>query len=219
MSQSALRLMLSTALMAGSAAHAATSSFAADAEGWTSAFNGGQPVVWADGAISVDDKVDEWAYLKAPVSFHEPIAAGGAFSFDLRHAYTGLAPAYGVRVALTSGSTTLITEGAVPTDQWKRYSFALAEGAGWRSFSSTQLDYNTNAPLATLATLNAVLAKLDGVYIATDYTNGNIGNGRGLDRSFIDNVALTAPVPEPQTWAMLAAGLLALGWIARRRSA
>ena len=56
MSRSALRLMLSTALMAGSAAHAANSSFAADAEGWTSAFNGGQPVVWGDGAISVDDK-------------------------------------------------------------------------------------------------------------------------------------------------------------------
>ena len=218
MSAHALRLLLSTALLAGSAAHAATSSFASDAEGWVSAFNGGQPVVWADGAISVDDNIDQWAYLQAPASFHAPIAAGGAFSFDLRHVFTGLAAAYGVRVALTSGSTTLIAEAAIPTDQWQRYSFALTEAAGWRSFSNTQQSYSNLAPLATLATLNAVLADLDGVYIATDYTNGNILNGQ-LDRSFIDNVALTGPVPEPQTWAMLAAGLVALGWIARRRHA
>ncbi len=217
MSASALRLMLSTALLAGSAAHAATSSFDAGAEGWISVNNDNQPVVWTDFAIRVDDKSDGWAYLQAPVSFLSPVAAGGVFSFDLRHAYDGLAPAYGVRAALTGGGFTLIAEAAIPSSAWTRYSFALAEGAGWRSFSDTQQPYRNNAPLASLATLTTVLANLTGVYIATDYTDGNIGNGRGLDRTFIDNVALTAPVPEPQTWAMFAAGLAALGWMARRR--
>lgn len=218
MPATALHLLLSTALLAGSAAHAATSSFAAGADGWVSANNDSQPVVWADGAISVDDKSNGWGYLQAPAKFLDPVAAGGVFSFDLRHVYDGLAPAYGVRVALTGAGTTLIAEATIPTTTWTPYSFALAEGAGWRIFSDTQQPYSTSASLASLSTLSAVLANLTGVFIAADYTDGNLSNGQGLDRTFIDNVALTAPVPEPQTWAMLAAGLVALGWTARRRS-
>ena len=35
----------------------------------------------------------------------------------------------------------------------------------------------------------------------------------------VDNLAFTTPVPEAGTWAMLSAGLLALGFLGRRRGA
>ena len=38
------------------------------------------------------------------------------------------------------------------------------------------------------------------------------------DRFFIDDFAVNAPIPEPQTYAMLLAGLLVLGWGAARRA-
>ena len=34
----------------------------------------------------------------------------------------------------------------------------------------------------------------------------------------IDSVSVTVPVPEPETWALMAAGLAALGWLRRRQS-
>lgn len=215
-----LRLLLAAAVMTGPAAQAATSSFDTDAEGWTSVFNGSSATVdWADGAISAVDITDGWAYLRAPASYLAAITPGGSFSFDLRHEVTGTRPRdYGVRVALTSGSTTVIAEAAAPTSGWLRYSFALAEGAGWRSFSDNQQNYSSSAPLASQATLAAVLADLRSVDIATDYTDANLGNGLGIDRTYIDNVQLlAAPVPEPGSWGLMAAGLGSVGWLARRR--
>ena len=216
-----LRLVLAAALLASSTTQAASSSFNADAEGWTAEGNGNATVDWADGAISMLDVTEGWAYLQAPDSYRAPVAAGGSFSFDLRHEATGTQPrAYGVRVALTSGSTTLIAEAAKPTADWVRYDFALAPSAGWRSFSDLQQRYEDTAPEATLETLTTVLGALTGVYIAADYTDANAFNGLGIDRTFIDNVQLlAAPVPEAEPWAMLAAGLAALGWLAKRRGA
>jgi len=43
---------------------------------------------------------------------------------------------------------------------------------------------------------------------------GNIGN----DRYFIDDFRINAPVPEPETYALLLAGLGLLGFVARRRT-
>ncbi len=213
------KLLLAAVVATCVPAQAMTSTFHTGAEGWTTDSNGDEPVVWNDGGfIDVHDKTDDWAYLKAPASFLAPIAAGGTFSFDLRHeASEGESRNYGVRVALTGAGTTLIAELDAPTDSWMPYVFHLTEGTGWRSFGSTQQDYHAGAPEADLALLNAVLGNLSGVYIATDYTNGNRGNGR-IDRSFIDNVQLlAAPVPEPQPWAMLAAGRMAVGWLSHRR--
>lgn len=219
MPQARVCLLIAAAAVACAPVWATTSTFTTGDEGWTTAFNGIETVVWNDaGFIDVQDRTDEWAYLKAPDSFHAPIAAGGTFSFDLWH-QAGEAESrdYGVRVALTSGSTVLIAEADAPTDFPLNYVFNLTPDAGWRKFGSTQQDYTSGAEAADLAMLNSVLGNLDGVYIATDYTNGNRGNGR-IDRTFIDNVQLlAAPVPEPQPWAMLAAGLMAVGWLSHRR--
>ena len=208
-------LLLAAALAAGAPAHAMTSTFTTGDEGWTTDFNGDEPVAWNDvGFIDVHDKTNDWAYLKAPASFLAPIAAGGSFRFDLRHeAGEGEGRNYGVRVALSGAGTTLIAELDPPTDVWTTYVFPLTEGAGWRSFGSTQQDYHAGAPPADLALLNTVLGGLSGVYIATDYTNGNRGNDR-IDRTFIDNVQLlAAPVPEPDTWHMLLAGAAMLAGV------
>ena len=212
------RLITSAALaaLAATPALAATSSFDTDSEGWISAFNGAEPVMWAAGAIDLRDSNDAWSYLQAPVSYLLPIGVGGSFSFDLRHVTDGVyARNYGVRVALAGNGTTLIAELAPPTDAWLHYSFSLAEGAGWRVFGDTQQNYSTAAPLASLATLGAVLGSLSGVYISTDYTNGTLGNGH-VDRSFVDNVALPGPVPEPGSWVLMLGGLAALGGLSQR---
>jgi len=209
------RLLLAAAVAAVAPAQAMTSSFDTGADGWTAAFNGDEPVVWnAAGFIDVHDNTDDWAYLGAPAGFLAPIAAGGSFRFELRHeASEGESRNYGVRVALTGAGTTLIAELDAPTDFWTTYVFHLTEGAGWRSFGNTQQDDHGGAPEADLTLLNAVLGNLSGVYIATDYTNGNRGNGR-IDRTFIDNVQLlAAPVPEPDTWHMLLAGAAMLAGV------
>ena len=180
-------LLLAAVLAVGAPAHAMTSTFTTGDEGWTTDFNGDEPVAWNDvGFIDVHDKTNDWAYLKAPASFLAPIAAGGSFRFDLRHeAGEGEGRNYGVRVALSGAGTTLIAELDPPTDVWTTYVFHLTEGAGWRSFDSPQ----------------------------RDYTNGNRGNFR-IDRTFIDNVQLlAAPVPEPDTWHMLLAGAAMLAGV------
>jgi hypothetical protein len=44
-------------------------------------------------------------------------------------------------------------------------------------------------------------------------------NSSGDSTAFIDNVSLTAAVPEPETWALMLAGVAGLGFWSRRRSA
>lgn len=205
--------VLAATLCAGSAL-AASSSFNTDAEGWVSAFNGGQPVEWLAGSIAVNDKVDSWAYLQAPAAYLAPMPVGASLGFDLRHEFTGsFSREWGGRVALVGAGLTLIAEQAIPANDWQRYSFELVAGAasGWRIFSNTPQSYSNAAPLASTQQMANVLAALQGVYIATDYTRGTLQQGQ-IDRTGLDNVSLlAAPVPEPGVWLLMLGGLAALG--------
>lgn len=72
--------------------------------------------------------------------------------------------------------------------------FTTASGQGWNSHSIT---FNA---------LGNGLLKFQGIAVSTDGT------------AFIDTVSLTAAVPEPGTYALLLAGLAAVGAVAKRRS-
>jgi Laminin B (Domain IV) len=221
--RSRVAAVLSLAALMTPAGWAATSTFDSGAEGWTSVFNGGQPLEWLGGSIAVNDKTDEWGYVAAPMQFFGDATPGAELSFDLRHEENaGLPRLWGVRVALVGAGLNLISELGIPGTNWARYSFDLASGgvgnAAWRVFSSTQLEYSSNAPLASAQQISAVLSGLQGIYIATDYTRGTLQQGQ-LDRTYLDNVTLTAAVPEPGAWALMLAGLtaVALGIRVRQR--
>ena len=74
--------------------------------------------------------------------------------------------------------------------------FSLVPGAG-NTWAAHQLDFTATADSTTLT--------LSGVYSASGYYIG------------LDQVSVTAAVPEPRTTALLLAGLAMLGGLARRR--
>lgn len=80
---------------------------------------------------------------------------------------------------------------------------------GYALFSGTSLIGGLHA-LGTSATFSGLSAG--------DYTFGFLGLGGGFTAvSFAANAVAVTPVPEPETYAMLLAGLGMIGAIARRR--
>lgn len=202
----------------------AAGSFDAGAEGWSSFGNDGVQPVWADvggnpgGYISQMDSSNSWGYLSAPAAYLAPIASGGQMSFSLRHSFNRGAVAYGVRVALVGGGLTLISEQATPTTSWVDHVFTLNAAGGWRIHSDTQQSYNAGNSAPTVAQFDAVLGALSQVLVAADYTDYNTLTGAtDIDETLLDNFQLSAPVPEPGTWALMAAGLMLMAPALRRR--
>lgn len=201
----------------------AAGSFDSDAEGWSSFGNGAVGPVWESsggnpgGYISQLDSDNSWGYLAAPASYLAPIASGGQMSFSLRHEYNVGTLNYGVRVALVGGGLTLISEQAVPTTGWKNYVFTLDAAGGWRIHGDTQQPYNAANSAPTVAQFDAVLGSLTRVLVAADYTDYNtLTSASHVDRTQLDNFQLSAPVPEPTTWALMAMGLLLTVPVMRR---
>lgn len=88
-------------------------------------------------------------------------------------------------------------------------------GSGWIDLPTTYA--LTAATLTSVTDLSlASAANTNGVSLRfwTDINSGGSG-GRG---AHIDNVQVTGMVPEPETYAMMVAGLALMGFIARRRS-
>lgn len=200
------------------------STFDSDLDGWMLFQNAPPDFEWIaaggnpDGHLGATDNTSDWGYVQAPPKFLTPAQYDGTFSFDLKveslEQPTGFPGIFNVRVGLQGGGLTLINEGALPTLDWVNYSFTLNEssGAGWRKFSDLSQNYSGLAPLATQAEMQAVLAGLTRIVIATDYTLASTdSNVPEVDRTYIDNVRLsTPPVPRRASAALLSPASLAL---------
>lgn len=189
--------------LATGASHAAQVSytFDADAQGVTVTPGGLLTHVQApgNGYLSVQDLDNEDMLLVIPLggaTVDWSGYLGGTLSFDGR-SLNGLPPSwpsFGL-LTLTSAAGSVSFDFVPvddPTSDWTTY--------------SVQLDTATFGP-----TLPLVLATLTGATINLESGNGPV------EVVGIDNLKITAAVPEPQTWALLLAGLGMVGAAALRK--
>lgn len=189
---------------------AAISSFDLGPEGWTAAGDVEGTLEWQatggnpGGHVIVDDRtIGGVTYYVAPTAFlgNQSATLGTSLTFDLMQVYPGSPNQFdSPDVVLQGGGLTLVydTPANPGNGVWTSYSILL-DAPGWK------LDSVSGAQ-ATSGQFAAVLSGLTALRIRAEYQTG-------ADVGHLDNVAL---VPEPETWAMLAVGLIAVGVAGRR---
>lgn len=166
---------------------------------------GGNP----GGYISATDPSSETFFFHAPAPFLGNLSAyaGGTLSFDALYTPHFNEWRGDPDIVLSNGTTTLFYLGtANPGADWTHVSVSLAPGAGWKVGG-----FLSGGSAATAADFASVLASVAILRIRGEFLEG-VEETTGLD-----NVMLTA-VPEPGTWAMLAAGLGLMAFAGRRRA-
>lgn len=135
-------------------------------------------------------------YFNAPASWlgNWSAYAGGTISYDIK-VISGSSVFFDPDVIISNGSNSVSWATTVspynPSRNWVHYEVAL-----------TTANFGAN--------LASVLSNVTRLQIRGEWINGTEQEG-------FDNVMLTAAIPEPQTYAMLLAGLGLLGFAARRR--
>jgi len=137
-------------------------------------------------------------YGKTTVTFSSTLAKGSAGS---------------------SGGWTLLNGGATPSSAGGNYPGALM------SFSNSVLQGTSSLAAGTTNSLDTVLGllRLDNAGYKTMHLSYDVYPVDGNTAPRVDNSGLyigsfTAAVPEPGTYALMLAGLGAVGWVARRRA-
>lgn len=223
----ALTVLIAAAVPSSLAAQTiAASSFDSNNDGWrygsftTASCAPGAASHVASGGVSggfvrLVDACTYNAYL-APSTYggNQSAAYGGSFSFYLRA--TGASTNYPV-MTLYDGTTLLQYFGpAAPNAaSFTPYTVGFTE-LGWQIAS----DGVASGAAATQSQFQTVIANLTKVAINADWSLGG-------DQVDLDEVKFCGPqgcapsttVPEPSTVALLSAGLLAVGLVARRRRA
>jgi hypothetical protein len=105
-------------------------------------------------------------------------------------------------ILIGNGQAYVYQQSANPGSTWQQFGATL-DGAGWRRGMLA-------GPAVDSSEFQAALGNVSALYVRGEYING-INETTGLD-----NVALN-PVPEPETWAMLLAGLGVVAWARRRQ--
>lgn len=192
----------------------ASSQFDTGPEGWTVAGDATPPRWFAPGYIEATDlgNGQSW-YWNAPSQFLGNQLGAISLSFSLQ----ATPPAPGSRtnwdvVLIGAGRVLAMDLPAYPNDtSWAGYNINFAAG-NWSVIASNP-SQGLVTPLAlrtaTPADMQSVMSHLDQLYIRGEYST-NIDTGR------LDNVVLAA-VPEPETWAMLLAGLSLVAAVKQRR--
>jgi hypothetical protein len=203
------RLLIAASLLAlsATATHAnITSSFDSGLEGWVGA--GGAVSFGASGGnaggyLRQLDTLNTWMSVSAPASFLGNLSPylGGALSFDAKnisnHASDLQSGPWFGRVAITgSGGTASLDVAGTGAG------LPLRDGL-WHSYGAT-LD-----PALWSGNLAGALAGTTAITLSLEFNNAIV------ETAGLDNFQITA-VPEPGTWALLGAGLLAVLRRARR---
>jgi hypothetical protein len=159
--------------------------------GFVRGLDAGEGAVWLFNAPS--------AYLGDLSAFY-----GGNLSFYLRQFTTPqpfVTPLPDVKI-IGNGMSIVIDAGADPNNSWTLYSVDLAPGA-WH------LD-TLDGALASAADIQAVLSEVMSFRLRAEYSSNRDSDG-------LDTVVLSA-IPEPETCALMLAGLGVVGFAARRRA-
>ena len=196
------------------------STFDSDAEGWTliGHLTGPfvSPPVWSAGQLTHSAPSGDAggnSFFMAPTSFltalKSPSAIGGSISFDIgsSHETGDTFFSFIADVQVRAGTTRLRyvfpSEPSFPT----HVSLDFTTSFPWH-ISTSAIDAG---PLADQTQINSVLAGATGLFIRAEYWSS-----ASPETAILDNVRIAA-IPEPETYAMMLAGLGLLGFIARRR--
>jgi hypothetical protein len=210
--------VLALAAIAAPAANAASSTFNSNAEGWSALGDIAGPLTWSGsggnpaGNVSIVDSVTGGVtYFVAPAAFlgNQSAALGTSLTFDLKQVFPGAADQFdSPDVILVGGGVTVTFD--LPTNpangSWTSYAVPLT-AAAWH--------LNSLAGAApTAAQFLTALSGLTALEIRAEYQTGS-------DTGSLDNVFLTstAPIPEPETYALMLLGFGALAAATRRRVA
>ncbi|TWT85263.1 Laminin B (Domain IV) [Posidoniimonas polymericola] len=208
-------LLFSLAALTSAGAHAASSTFDVDDEGWTiigDAQSGtGSPDYLAAGGnpgghIAAADNVlgGTW-YFQAPAKFHGDFsfAYGADLTFDLMQ--SSISSQFDDEDVILRGGGLFLTYDTSmnPGVAWTSYSVPLEETAGWTVGGSSP------AAAPTAAEMMQVLSDLTDLQIRGEYRSGS-------DTGSLDNVAL---IPAPGGLSLAAAGLALAVRGGRRRGA
>lgn len=183
------------------------STFDSDSESWTLdtstteltwASSGGNP----DGYLRFADAVQGAAFVIAPTSYHGDwgtLYEGGSLSFDHKVFQIGNGPAFNTsRIEISGSGGSAFYLGSVFADEdWVTRSVSISE-LDWNVASGTWADL--------LNDVTDLRIQIEGV-----------SNNSPTDINGIDNVRLTAAVPEPSSFAMCCS-LAAVCLIRRRRT-
>jgi hypothetical protein len=204
--------------------------FDVDNQGWTSiGFSAAgtafvsPSLTWVDGAgnpggaVRYDSPINPpyTAFFLAPANVDTALhsAIGGSISWDLTTLHDPSAT-----FLIGNGRSDIIIRAG--TDSIRQIVTAPAGPPSDGSFAHYSLDFSTASDwrfnglttVATQAQIDAVLLNASTMLIRADYWDRNLPTS-----SILDNVQISAPIPEPETYAMLLAGLGLLGFAARRR--
>lgn len=203
-------VMLSLAIASPALAAGASSTFDSNADGWMVrdiSGSGSVAATWNSGGFISTTDSHGWVSFGAPAKFLGNLF-GQKLSFDLYSQGNAASASTFFTVLIGSGTKSLYWFGGPPsTNGYSTFNVSLGSSSPqWKLGGS---GYSDSGTAVTQEEFAAVLSNADRLQIDADWN-------LGADYVKLDNVTIS-PVPEPETYAMMLAGLGLLGFMARRK--